>query len=208
MQEKSMVADTLNTINSNLKIFTDMISQSENQELRSTLQQMRNEAEQSQYELYCLAKSKNYYQPSAQASQNEINSLKSIFSGSPDSNQTSNTGIFHTGISGNSGMTGTTSMWGSSEASQQTGMTGMAGSTGISDQISMAGTTGSSESTSMDKYSRKGMNQMGMSAGAAVGPTGGISDPSNSSIEGGWSLSDLKEADYTQRKGNSFRDLD
>ena len=82
MQEKAMVSDALNTLNSGLKTYTDMISQTENQQLRSTLQQMRNEAEQSQYELYTLAKNKNYYQPPSQASQNEINTLKSVFSGS------------------------------------------------------------------------------------------------------------------------------
>ena len=82
MQEKAMVSDALNTLKSGLKTYTDMISQTENQQLRSTLQQMRNEAEQSQYELYTLAKNKNYYQPPSQASQNEINTLKSVFSGS------------------------------------------------------------------------------------------------------------------------------
>ena len=82
MQEKAMVSDALNTLNSGLKTYTDMISQTENQQLRSALQQMRNEAEQSQYELYTLAKNKNYYQPPQQASQNEINTLKSKFSGS------------------------------------------------------------------------------------------------------------------------------
>ena len=82
MQEKAMVSDALNTINSGLKTYTDMISQTENQDLRSTLQQMRNETEKSQYELYTIAKNKNYYQPAGQASQNEINNLKSVYSGS------------------------------------------------------------------------------------------------------------------------------
>ena len=76
MQEKAMVADALNTINSSLKTYTDMISQADNQQLRSALCQMRNEAEQSQYELYTIAKDKNYYKPSEPASQNEINSLR------------------------------------------------------------------------------------------------------------------------------------
>jgi spore coat protein CotF len=93
MQEKAMVSDALNSLNSGLKTYSDMISQTENQQLRSTLQQMRNETEQSQYELYQIAKSKNYYQPAGQASQNEINTLKSVFSGS-------------TGWAGSSGMSG------------------------------------------------------------------------------------------------------
>lgn len=93
MKEKAMVSDALNTINSGMKTYTDMISQTENQLLRSTLQQMRNEAEQSQYELYTIAKNKNYYQPAGQASQNEINNLKSTFSS-------------ETGWAGSTGMSG------------------------------------------------------------------------------------------------------
>ncbi len=65
MQEKAMVSDALNTMNSGLKTYSDMISQTENQELRSALQQMRNEAEKSQYELYTIAKNKNYYHPAS-----------------------------------------------------------------------------------------------------------------------------------------------
>ena len=76
-----MVADALNTINSSLKSYTEMISQADNQQLRGALCQMRNEAEQSQYELYTIAKDKNYYRPSAQASQNEISSLRSALYG-------------------------------------------------------------------------------------------------------------------------------
>jgi len=43
MQEKAMVSDALNTLNSGLKTYSDMISQTENQQLRSTLQQMSKE---------------------------------------------------------------------------------------------------------------------------------------------------------------------
>lgn len=103
MQEKAMVADALKSLNAGLKSYADMIVETENKTLRSTLQQMRNETEQSQYELYNIAKNKNYYQPAGQASQNEINSLKSIYSGS--------TGwAGNTGSSGGSGMTGNTGM--------------------------------------------------------------------------------------------------
>lgn len=111
MQEKAMVSDALNSINSGLKTYTDMISQTENMELRNALVQMRNEAEQSQYELYQIAKNKNYYQPSAQASPNEIQNIKSVFSGS-------------TGWSGSQGMTG-------SSMSQAAGSAGSVGSSGM-----------------------------------------------------------------------------
>lgn len=77
MQEKEMVNDALNHINSSLTSFASMISQTENQELRSTLKQMRDQAEKSQYDLYTIAKNLNYYTPAQQASQEEIMKVKS-----------------------------------------------------------------------------------------------------------------------------------
>lgn len=76
MQEQIMVSDALNSINAGLKSMGDMISQTENQELRQTLQKMRNEAETCQYELFTIAKSKNYYQPAQKATQEEITNVK------------------------------------------------------------------------------------------------------------------------------------
>lgn len=104
MQEKTMVTDALNHINSGLKAYADMISQTENPQLRNALIQMRNETEKSQYELYQIAKSKNYYQPPAQASPNEIQNIKSVFSG-------------NTGWTGSQGMTGSSVMQGQSSGS-------------------------------------------------------------------------------------------
>jgi spore coat protein CotF len=76
MQEQAMVTDALNSINNGIKSLSDMITQTENQELRQTLQQMRNQTETCQYELYTIAKNKNYYQPARQVSQQEISELK------------------------------------------------------------------------------------------------------------------------------------
>lgn len=77
MQEKTMVSDALSSINSGLKSYGDMISQTEHMQLRQTLQKLRNETETSQYELFTLAKSKNYYEPAQCASQDDIKSVKS-----------------------------------------------------------------------------------------------------------------------------------
>ena len=77
MQEHAMVTDALNSINNVIKSLSDMITQTENQELRQTLQQMRNQSETCQYELFTIAKSKNYYQPARQVSQQEMADLKS-----------------------------------------------------------------------------------------------------------------------------------
>lgn len=80
MEEKIMVSDALNSINGGLTRFGEMISQTENQQLRQTLQQMRNETETSQYELFTLAKSKAYYEPAQKAKQDDISYVKSVVS--------------------------------------------------------------------------------------------------------------------------------
>lgn len=80
MQEKTMVADTLAGINSELSHYAGMIAQAENTELKSTLKQMRNACEQSQEELYQIAREKSYYVPAAKATEEEIAHVRSLFS--------------------------------------------------------------------------------------------------------------------------------
>ena len=63
MQEKVMVADTLAGINGELTRYAGMIAQSENKELKTTLKQFRNACEQSQEELYQIAREKSSYVP-------------------------------------------------------------------------------------------------------------------------------------------------
>ena len=82
MQEKIMVSDALSGINASLKALGYMISQTANQQLRQTLIQMRNASETSQFELFEMAKSHGYYEPAAEASQEEIKQVRDIFSGS------------------------------------------------------------------------------------------------------------------------------
>ena len=81
MQEKTMVADTLAGINGELTRYAGMIAQSENKELKQTLKQIRNACEQSQEELYKLAREKSYYVPAAKATQEEVDHVKSLFTG-------------------------------------------------------------------------------------------------------------------------------
>jgi len=78
MQEKIMVSDTLSALNSGVKGLSDMIVQTENQELRQTLIQMRNQGETCQYELFTIAKNKNYYQPASAATSEQIDKVKTI----------------------------------------------------------------------------------------------------------------------------------
>ena len=79
MQDKTMVNDTLAGINGELVRFGEMIPQTENKELKQTLKQFRNACEQSQEELYQIAREKSYYVPSAKATQAEIDHVKSLF---------------------------------------------------------------------------------------------------------------------------------
>ena len=77
MNEKIMVNDILSGVKSNLTTYQNAISETENMELRQTLQQIRNNDESFQYELFKVAQAKGYYKPAAQASVTEIDEVKS-----------------------------------------------------------------------------------------------------------------------------------
>ncbi len=79
LNEKTMVVDTLAGINGELVRFGEMIPQTENKELKQTLKQFRNACEQSQEEIYQLAREKSYYVPAAKATEEEIAHVKSLF---------------------------------------------------------------------------------------------------------------------------------
>ncbi|MCC8065750.1 MAG: spore coat protein [Clostridiales bacterium] len=78
MDEKTMVSDTLEGINSELGRYGEMIPQTENAQLKQTLKQFRNQCEQSQEEIYQIARSKQYYVPAAKATPEEISHVRSI----------------------------------------------------------------------------------------------------------------------------------
>ena len=79
MQEKSMVADTLTGINGELVRYAEMIPQTENKELKQTLKQFRMACEQSQEELYQIARDKSYYVPAQKATTEEVEHVKGLF---------------------------------------------------------------------------------------------------------------------------------
>ena len=79
MDEKTLVSDALVGINGELKMFGDMIPQTENKELKSALKQMRTTCEQSQEQLYEIAREKSYYVPAQKASQEEVDHVKGLF---------------------------------------------------------------------------------------------------------------------------------
>lgn len=78
MDEKTMVSDTLAGINGELVRYGEMISQTENKELKQVLKQIRNQCEMSQEEIYQIARSKQYYVPAAKATAEEVAHVRSI----------------------------------------------------------------------------------------------------------------------------------
>lgn len=79
MNEKTMVSDALVGINGELKMFGDMISQTEDPKLKQTLKEIRNKCEMSQEELFQIARAKQYYVPAAKAAEEEVQRVKAIF---------------------------------------------------------------------------------------------------------------------------------
>ncbi len=79
MQEKDMVNDVLSMVNGSLVDYANCIAQASNQNLRQTLQQIRDGDEQFQYKLYQMAEQKGYYQPAQQASQQDLQQVKAMF---------------------------------------------------------------------------------------------------------------------------------
>ena len=76
MDEKTMVNDILNSTKSSLTAYQTAISECENMQLRQTFQQIRNNDESFQYELFKGAESKGYYMPAAKATVTEIQAVK------------------------------------------------------------------------------------------------------------------------------------
>jgi len=79
IQEKTMVADTLTGINGELLRYAEMIPQTENKELKQVLKQMRTTCEQSQEELYQIARDRSYYIPASKASSEEVAHVRDLF---------------------------------------------------------------------------------------------------------------------------------
>ena len=76
MDEKTMVNDILSSIKSDLTAYQTAISESENMNLRQTFQQIRNNDESFQYELFKIAQTKGYYKPAQKASTTEVETVK------------------------------------------------------------------------------------------------------------------------------------
>lgn len=76
MDEKTMVNDILNGTKAELTTYQDVITETDNMQLRSAIQQIRNNCESFQYELYKVAQTKGYYKPAVTATPQEISQVK------------------------------------------------------------------------------------------------------------------------------------
>ena len=76
MNEKIMVNDILSDVKTGLTAYQTAITETENMLLRQTLQQLRNNDESFQYELFKVAQNKGYYIPAQKATITEINTVK------------------------------------------------------------------------------------------------------------------------------------
>lgn len=71
-----MVNDVLSEIKSELSIYENVITETENMQLRQIFQQIRNNGEAFQYELFKIAETKGYYKPAEKATVTEISTVK------------------------------------------------------------------------------------------------------------------------------------
>lgn len=76
MDEKTMVNDILNNIKLTLNTYQSAITETENIQIRQTLQAIRNNDESFQYELYKVAKIKGYYNSVQDATVADIQNVK------------------------------------------------------------------------------------------------------------------------------------
>ena len=80
MEEKYMVNDILESTKASLTTYQGVINETENSGLRQTFQQIRNNDESFQYEIFKVAQAKGYYIPAEQAPRTEIDKIKNEIS--------------------------------------------------------------------------------------------------------------------------------
>lgn len=85
MQDKDIYGDLLGGTKASISCYTNAIVECSNQQLRSTLQTLRAEAEQMQYQLYQMAEQKGYYMAAPAANQNDVQKIKTGLSSSANS---------------------------------------------------------------------------------------------------------------------------
>lgn len=81
LQDKTMVNDALAMEKTSLTTYANAIAECANPTLRATFQQIRNNCEASQYELFKLAQSKGFYKPATMANDSDVQQVKTWLQG-------------------------------------------------------------------------------------------------------------------------------
>ncbi|MBC8586917.1 spore coat protein [Paratissierella segnis] len=89
MEDRDMVYDILTGTKSSINSYTHAIMETSNQQLRNSLIQLRDEAEQMQYQISQMASQKGWYTPAPQANQNDVDTIKSTLSAAVSSTSSS-----------------------------------------------------------------------------------------------------------------------
>jgi spore coat protein CotF len=82
MQEKEIVLDVLTGVKGSIGSYAKVITETANPQLRQTFQQMRDGDEQFQYQLYQIASQKGYYSNPPDASQPDMQMVKTALQSS------------------------------------------------------------------------------------------------------------------------------
>ena len=90
MQEREILLDLLSGTKHSINCYTNAIMESSSQELRTTFQTLRDEAEQMQYQLYQMAEQKGYYHPAPGANQNDVQHIKTSLTNGMNGNMNMN----------------------------------------------------------------------------------------------------------------------
>lgn len=77
MKEQDIVNDILEGTKASINAYTTAITECSNQQLRSTFQTLRNEAEQIQYQISQMAEQKGYHKAAPAAPPQDIQTIKS-----------------------------------------------------------------------------------------------------------------------------------
>ena len=91
LRDQDMVNDILTDTKASINSYTVAITECSNPTLRQTLQTLRNEAEQFQYQLYQIAEQKGWYMPAPQAHQTDVQQIKNSLSSSMQQTGSQNT---------------------------------------------------------------------------------------------------------------------
>lgn len=151
MHDREILNDLLGGTKASINCYTTAIVECSNQQLRSTLQTLRSEAEQMQYQLYQMAEQKGYYMPAPKANQQDVQKIKSgLSAGVSNTMSSSSSNIYSSGSTSSMTSSSNPSMTSSSMPNVSN-----VSSTGMSTNSTMTNSTNQKMSSSSNKSNSK-----------------------------------------------------